>query len=263
VYVDRTGGVGRVNSLALDENDYAHISYFDHSLDDLKYARLVPSAETLEQVEFEEYDYYDVPIYILPIQPPPPYYIDPLPITYPITIEWSEPYYEEYIIERDPPTVVAIEPGPGEIYIFSEVNDPTYYEYEVVTTTWEPRDYSMEPELYPPEFFNGVGIQYQEETPAVSESYPNDIEIEVPIQKDEPEIVYIYVPVDNNEVGETSEVEQLDILDTTSDSQNSGYSGNNLIWYVAFFASLSLTLFFFLVITLIVVYRDNQQKSIK
>ena len=36
--VDGTGSVGLYSSIALDSSDYPHISYYDHTNDNLKYA---------------------------------------------------------------------------------------------------------------------------------------------------------------------------------------------------------------------------------
>lgn len=281
VYVEESGRSfqGKFNSLALDENDYAHISYFDSSLYDLKYAKLNPQGGTLEEVNFEV---YEDPIYILPIQPPPPVYVDPIiePITItPITIiTHPDPIYEYYPIERDPSTDVTW--TPAEIFVVPDPTPPSYFEYEVITTDPiyferpQPDPYSFEieyefvitpsdpvfityeiqePEPYTIEFEDGFDLPYQ--VGANEESERILYNIEIPHQEMEPEIVYVYIPVDSTGNEETYEFEEIE---TTSDFQKNDDTENNLIWYVAFFAGLSCALFFFLVITLVVVYRSDK-----
>jgi hypothetical protein len=285
VYVEESGRRyrGPFNSLDLDEDDYAHISYYDSSFDDLRYAKLSPQIGTLEEVEFGE---YDVPIWILPIEPlPPPVYVDPItgPITItPITII-SDPVYANYTIEPDPPTVITW--TPAEVFVTPDPTPPSYFEYEVIATDpiyyWEPQpdtypigiEYEIvptpsdpitityeiaEPQPYTWEFENGFDLPYRvertEERPGILHN------IEYANQENEPEIVYIYVPVDSTENENTYEYEEIE---TTSSFQKNEDSDNNLIWYVAFLAGLSCTLFFFLVITLVVVYRSDKTNNKK
>jgi hypothetical protein len=52
--VDSTGQVGRFTSIALDADGYAHISYYDDTYDDLKYAAFNGSAWDINTVDSTE-----------------------------------------------------------------------------------------------------------------------------------------------------------------------------------------------------------------
>jgi cell division septation protein DedD len=53
--VDSDDGVGEYASIALDSNDYPHISYFDYTNNDLKYAKWTGTAWDIETVDSDGY----------------------------------------------------------------------------------------------------------------------------------------------------------------------------------------------------------------
>jgi hypothetical protein len=120
--IDKIGETshGGFNSLTIDKWDYAHISYYDYTLEDLKYAKLVPSDKSLKPVvPPEENDYLNG------------VFLNNFWIDVPGQPGIRTPVNEAIIVFRVDDTSVNVQPDNFEIEVVSFPSEPSHLEYEI------------------------------------------------------------------------------------------------------------------------------------